>query len=340
MIPLLVVASVIDPGGATFLGWSTDGQSLVWQTTELATSFPKRYILHKGDQDVEVPDPSKLSAEDRAKVEEIDTGDMMGAQPQTDESLTLVTVHDVRRGTDAHFILKYEMLTKEGHAATLKKKFADAGDAKAFDGWKKAHPLTKTPSKKSKAGDTNVVIQQENPEGDKPTWNKGSIGWSVPGTTTVTLSVTCGKDTAREVIQQEMAAMYMPDWTATPYWEPTGHRVLFLLEEGTVKTMRGPDGGHIEYVVVPCGPRVEVVASAGLEQAAVKVADAVEKAGFTAVSIGPAQAARPATVVYADAAHTELATKLAASIPGGATVDKLTWKPKADVVVAVGASAK
>lgn len=340
MIPLLVVASVIDPGGATFLGWSADGQSLVWQTTEVAQSFPKKYILHKGDEDVEVPDPSKLSPEDRAKVEEVDPSQMMGGEPQTDETMTLVTVHDVRRGSDAHFVLAYKMLTKEGHAATLEKKYAAAGDAKAFDAWKKAHPLTKASARKTRAGEAGVAVKMENPEGDPPAWDKSSIGWIVTGTTTVTLSVTCGKDTAREVIQQEMAAMYEPDWTATPYWDPTGHRVLFLLQEAVAKTMRGPDGGHIQYVVVPCGPRVEVVASSGLDQAAVKVADAVEKAGFTAISIGPAQAARPATVIYADAAHTELATRLAAAIPGGATVDKLTWKPKADLVVAVGASAK
>jgi hypothetical protein len=58
------------------------------------------------------------------------------------------------------------------------------------------------------------------------------------------------------------------------------------------------------------------------------------------VSIGGPKAKRATTVIYADPAHTEVAAKLVPAIPGGATVDKLTWKPKADIVIAIGDSAK
>ena len=120
----------------------------------------------------------------------------------------------------------------------------------------------------------------------------------------------------------------------------SGHRVAVVLEEGIAKTMRGPDGGHIQYVVVPCGPRVQVVAPAGLEALTGPVADAAERAGFTVVAIDPAQAHRAATVVYADAAHADVAATLATALPGGGSVDKLTWKPKAELVIAIGDPAK
>lgn len=143
-----------------------------------------------------------------------------------------------------------------------------------------------------------------------------------------------------ETIEQEMAGMYEPSWTATPYWSPRGHHILVELAEAKVKTMRGPDGGRLQYIVLPCGVRVEVDAPAGLEAAAGPVADAVDKAGLAVVSIGTAKAHRTSTVIYADDAHAAVAATLATQIPGGATVDKLTWKPRADLVVAIGDSAK
>jgi hypothetical protein len=112
-----------------------------------------------------------------------------------------------------------------------------------------------------------------------------------------------------------------------------------LTEEGD-KTMRGPDGGSRKFVIVPCGLRVSVVGPADASAIKDKVSDVLEKGGYNVSDIGPAKAKRAATVVYADAANTAEAEKLAKTIPGGATVDKLTWKPKADIVVAVGDSAK
>src|SRR5258708_2216338 len=126
LLPLLAVAGMIEPGaGAKLLGWSADGQFLVWTSNDAASSFPKHYVLIKGDDRIDVPDPSKLSAEDRAKVEVEDGEVMMGAEPTTDETAVVATVHDARSGADQQFLLEYKAVSKVGKATgTLKKKYA------------------------------------------------------------------------------------------------------------------------------------------------------------------------------------------------------------------------
>jgi hypothetical protein len=317
MLPLLLVGGVIEvPHASTLVGWTSDGTALVWTSPDVSSSFPKPPDGEEGDE----------------------AAMMEGAEPTIDETATIITVHDVRSGADTKFLTKYKALTKNGKTnGELAKKYAGVGDAKAYDAWKKAHPIAKlAAAKKSKAG--SVTMKAANTE--DAAWKGNAYSWGVSNSVTVTLGTTCGKDTATETLQQEMAAMYEPHWTATPYWDPTGHRVLFQLKEGVAKTMRGEDGGNIQFVLVPCGTRVDVLAPAGLEAATGKVAEAVEKTGFTVTSIGPAKAARAATVIYADDAHMEVAQKLVSVIPGGATVEKLTWKPKAHIVVAIGDSAK
>ena len=342
MLPLLAVGGVLElPQSSTLVGWTADGQSLVWTTKDSSVSYPKHYYIERDGERVEVEDPSKLSAEEQANMEVEDEGDMGAADPITNETATIATVHDVRTGAEHKFLMSYKALTKDGAKnAELKKKYAGLGDAKAYEAWKRAHPFSKLAAgKKSKTG--SVTISAVGGEATTAAWKGNTYSWNVPESVTVTLGTVCGKDKATETLQQEMGAMYEPNWSATPYWDPTGHRVLFQLKEAVAKTMRGEDGGNIQFVLVPCGPRVDVVAPAGLESATGKVADAVEKAGgFTVVSVGAAKAARTATVIYADDAHMEVAKKLVAAIPGGATVEKLTWKPKSNIVVAIGDSAK
>ena len=266
---------------------------------------------------------------------------MMGADPQIDETIKLAVVHDARTGVESRFILEYKAVSKEGKAkGELKKKYAGSADKKTFDDWKKAHSIVMTAGTKGATGTASVTVAIDGDDADKPVTKKSSTSWTVSNAAKVTLATTCGKDKQSEVLEQTMDAMFAPSWTATPYWEPSGHRVLFVLQEAVTKTMRGPAGGDVQYVIVPCGPRVQVVATKDVEAATGKIVDAVEKAGPTVVEVGPAKQARAATVIYATDAYKAAAEKLAAAIPGGATVDKLTWKPKADIVVAVGASAK
>jgi hypothetical protein len=342
LLPLLTVVSLIEPGNGTkLLGWTADGEYLVWTTVDTVSSSAKVYSLPRGDDKVEVPDPEKLSPADRAKlvVQEFDMGS------QDDETASLAVIHDAWRGTDERFLLKYAALSYEGKThPQLKKKYGALANAAAFEAWKKTHALTMTAAKAGPHGGAiavTVKFKDSEDKPDPPVWKGATLRWNVGmGTAVVEVSTTCGKDRDAETIEQSTSAMYQPTWSVTPNWDPAGHRVVFVFEEAKVKTMRGPDGGRIQYLILACGPRVDVLAPAGLENTTGKVAEAVEKAGFSVVSIGAAKAAREATVIYANPAHAEAAARLAASIPGGATVDKLTWKPDADLVVAIGASAK
>jgi hypothetical protein len=254
-------------------------------------------------------------------------------EAKVEGTASLAVVHDIQRGDRTVFVLK-----QQGKTRTLLAGYRTVGSATAFEAWKKQHPITRTPGRRGKAGTANVGVKLD--EGEAPTWKGEALRWTVESAATVTLSTTCGKHTNRERFEQEMGAMYLPAWTATPIWAPTGRHVVFLLEEAQARTMRGLDGGSVKLVLVACGPRVEVVAPAGLEASSGRLADAVEQAGYAVTSIGAAKQKRSATVIYAPAAHTGDAAKLAKAIPGGATVEKLTWKPKADIVIAVGESAK
>lgn len=170
---------------------------------------------------------------------------------------------------------------------------------------------------------------------------KGALGqWSVEESVKATFTVSCNGVKVSESIPYEMAAMYIPTWSATAFWDPSGRRVLIALEEAQARTMRGPAGGGSDTRVIACGPRVEVLATKALEARRDPVADAIEKAGFAVTRLGNAEEARTATKIYAGKDHQAAAQKIAAAIPGGATVEPLTWKPKAEIVVALGDSAK
>ena len=62
------------------------------------------------------------------------------------------------------------------------------------------------------------------------------------------------------------------------------------------------------------------------------------RAGLVVAFAGEAKKERPKTVVYAARGNEAQARTLAGLLPGGATVEPLTWKVNASVVVAVGAS--
>ena len=99
--------------------------------------------------------------------------------------------------------------------------------------------------------------------------------------------------------------------------------------------------GHRVYFVGSAGgPRVHLLADKSmLAKAGPAVASAIEKAGFAPLYMGLSKKARDASVVYSAAGSEEAAARIAAAIPGGATVDKLSWETQADVVVAIGKTA-
>jgi hypothetical protein len=338
--PTAGAAAIASGSEINLLGWSGDGQYIAWTHSDSASSAAKTYFLQKGRKRVRIKDPEKLPEGDRAKLVVKESEEDM----QQDETVSLATVRDVRSGDEKRFLLSYKALTYEGTTkGALKQKYAGLPDAAAFEAWKKAHALVRSPARQGPRGgraEVSVKVQDDQTAAGTPKWKRNTISWSVDGPVKVTLAAARDKDRGQETIEQTMEAMYAPTWSGTPFWDPTGRRVLFLLEEEVTETMRGPAGGKVELYVVPCAPRVEVLAPAGLEGATGRVADAVEKAGFAVVATGAARQPRQATVVYAPEAHAESAARIAAAVPGGATVEKLTWRPKADVVVAIGDSAR
>jgi hypothetical protein len=129
-------------------------------------------------------------------------------------------------------------------------------------------------------------------------------------------------------------------------FSPDGKRVaLFFVQtpdckpSGTGDFVCTNDGveARIDRIV---GPRVQLLAKGLSSEALEKTAEALEKAGFAPTSRDEARAAREKSVVYAAKGLEADARRIAAAVPGGATVEALSWKTKFEVVVALGASAK
>jgi hypothetical protein len=116
------------------------------------------------------------------------------------------------------------------------------------------------------------------------------------------------------------------------WWSPDSRRALLELITNDSST----------FLLVPGAfPRVQVLypPKAPLDgDALVKVDRLAAKAGLVVAFAGEAQKARPKTVVYVAKGSEAQAKALAALLPGGATVEPLTWKVNASVVIAVGAS--
>jgi len=123
-------------------------------------------------------------------------------------------------------------------------------------------------------------------------------------------------------------------------WAPGGKRVAWIVTRNS-GMMRDP--GEWQIVLGPtAAPRVQLVADKGvLAQAAAKVGAALEAAGVVSTSAKASNEAspRPATVIYAAEGFEADAQRIAAAVPGGATVAKLDWKAPFDVVVGIGATA-
>jgi hypothetical protein len=102
----------------------------------------------------------------------------------------------------------------------------------------------------------------------------------------------------------------------------------------------GAPAGYTVIVGSGGGPRTQILAAADiLAKVTPGVTKAAEGAGLTVVFTGKAKQPRDSTIVYAAEGFEEVASRAAAAMPGGATVEALSWEVAADVVVAVGKSA-
>jgi hypothetical protein len=123
------------------------------------------------------------------------------------------------------------------------------------------------------------------------------------------------------------------------FWSPDGKQVAWLVRPSDMQGMDGTT--EWELITGPAGyPRVHVVTEKALiPTAGAKVKALLDGKGFATTYVGKALKPRDASVVYCAAGKEELAKKAAELIPGGATVDKLTWPANAELVVALGKKA-
>jgi hypothetical protein len=126
----------------------------------------------------------------------------------------------------------------------------------------------------------------------------------------------------------------------TPYWSPDGRRIAWLVDNGSHPCGMASCTDISAIIGSTGGANVQILAENKiLSKVARPAAAAVAKAGLTPAFVGKALKARDRSVVYFGDGFKEHADKIAAALPGGATVEKLSWKTPADLVVAVGSSA-
>ncbi|MGC4121890.1 MAG: hypothetical protein QM765_46380 [Myxococcales bacterium] len=126
----------------------------------------------------------------------------------------------------------------------------------------------------------------------------------------------------------------------TPYWSPDGKRIAWVIDDGYQQC--GMMSCSLISAVIGSagGVNVQLLADNALLSKVVRpAAKAVAAAGLTPAFVGKALKAREKSAIYFAEGFQAQADKIAKALPGGASVEKLTWKSPADIVVAVGASA-
>ena len=214
-------------------------------------------------------------------------------------------------------------------------------DAAAFEAFVKANAVALKVSRSSADGKLKAAATVKPGSGR---WEKDSFefqgdeGGSAPRST-ITLYVTRAERRSPSFVWQgEGPGGGALSGNVRPIWSPDGARVAWVIhrnagmlrdrEETFVRL--GPAGG----------PRVELALAKALDAvAAARVREALGMKNFVVVKESPALKAREVSVVYGAKGFEDDAKAIAALVPGGATVEPLSWKTDAEVVVAVGQSA-
>jgi hypothetical protein len=181
-------------------------------------------------------------------------------------------------------------------------------------------------------GDGGVVLTSSLTAPDKSVlkvaYNPGSLTWSDDtfklGNSSVTATIERDKQSWPVPVSRSMTYLEV-------YWSPDNRRAL----------LHGSKYFEGWRVVPGAFPRVQVLypPKAPLDQPTILKVDALAaQVGLVVSFAGEAKKARPASVIYADKGFEKQAAALAALLPGGATVDKLSWKTSASLVIAVGQS--
>ena len=256
-------------------------------------------------------------------------------------------VVDARTGVETRYAL--EVIRSEDEPPELKKAL-DAVNVqdKEFDAWQRANPTRCRFGRTSPDGAATAEVTSTL-KALKGKWKGDAFVYGFEGedstavdfgSANLKLAVSRGGASwpSRTYSPRAGFAGQAPAGTVRACWSPTGKRVAWILHS-TLKTMR--DAPFTTFVIGPAGgPRIELRAHKSvLDKLLAPVAAALEQAGFVPTASRQADEARPKSIVYTTAQAAEMAAKVALAVPGGATVEPITWKsPSADIIVAIGAS--
>lgn len=240
------------------------------------------------------------------------------------ESVRVAVVLDVATKQQTEYLVSYKALRAKNDGF-LKKEYANAPTKADLDAWRRDHPLVATTGFTGPRGESADVIVDESPR----------TQWTCSEGCKVTLSVKKGA-AAASVDFEDGPGMFIPDHSVDVYWDPTGWQAAFVVSTAAAQTMRGMTSPSAElYLVDIPKTRVQLLAMGRLDDKAKELVTRLNELNCD-VTRGEPKKDRNATVIYA-AAGCEEDAKAIAKLIKGATVEPLTWKPDAELVIALGA---
>lgn len=339
MCALLAAAPIEVGHDAKILGWTADGRYFAYRYDVAARGgIPDYYDPAKPNDSMPLEKVMALSPAERAKLKVVPASNDGDA-----EKAELAEVQDVVLGTQETYLLSVVSLAYQA-PQTLKNDYKDALPAERFTAWLKAHPLQLRTGQKGFHGES-AFLSVENK--DEP-WGDDGARWGQcdPSPSTGMCNPTHVRFGVRragaghEANNSDRQYLYHNAFTLRVAWDPTGKRLALMNTHDDFDGVReGTPNSSVLHFVGACNS-VELVTTPDLSAALPKVREAIEASGLPVVVVGDAKKARDKSVVYATKGAEKDAAKLAAAIPGGATVEPLTWKANGDLVVALGASAR
>jgi hypothetical protein len=293
------------PNPMTLLGWTAD-----------SASFAYTYVREIGESNM-MPDGS------------------------TTVQATMGYVVDAHSGVVTEVVIE-----KKGKLTKAERKQLAAGrGVKDWKTWTAAHPTACKMSRTSPDGRARAEVSAQG-KNITATWADGAFEWGpakedsdVETEGVLLFQVKRDGATFTSAIWKPEQGGHRNLGQIQTCWSPDGRRVAWIAYHSPMM-MR--DFGYTEILLGPAGgPRIELRADKTiLEKVVAPVGAALEKAGFYPTAARPADEARPKTIVYTVDATRAVAARVAEAVPGGATVERITWKaPKSDIIVAIGASA-
>lgn len=236
-----------------------------------------------------------------------------------------------------YFVFEYELITLDGDSKqltgaldTLTDKIAPISLAE----WRAEHPLAPLDAGAS-CGSASIVRSVEELggfSGPRGVWRSGD---GVVGSMWLTLGAASG---GARWVHAELDNVF--SLNVHHAWSPDCRQVGWILGGYEPRgSAIGPYRPRSSVLVGKVGPSIHVMAHPNARDAVDPLVRAASQAGFSP-HIGPAALQdRDKTVIYTAAASRADAERLSKVIPGGASIEALTWSTPADIVVAAGRSA-